>query len=272
MMALKATLISGVCWALGTTASIAIAVGLSLAQAGEFSLIVLDAANGKGIIDDATTATAIAIVVISLILTPALVELGGRLARVASQIGPAPWIEASLLRDPSHAPGEPSSQAKRVIIAGYGPIGRLIAGELERAGIRCTVVELNPATVQEQSRRGRTVIFGDVANLEVLESAGIGNADALILTIPDEEAVLRTCAVARHRAPDIFIAARTRVVSKRASLMDVGADSVTVDETSAASAMLRAVVRRIGTGADGELPETEPESDGRLVSEDSGNG
>jgi Kef-type K+ transport system membrane component KefB len=246
MMVLKAALISGVCWALGTTASIAIAVGFSLAQAGEFSLIVLDTAHGKGIIDDATTATAIAIVVISLILTPALVELGGRIARVVSKIGPAPWVRSSLPREPSHLQRQPSQRAKHVIIAGYGPIGSLIAEELERAGTTYTVVELNPATVQEQSRRGRTVIFGDVGNLEVLESAGIGNADALILTIPDEEAVLRTCAVARRRAPDIFIAARTRVVSKRAALTEVGADSVTVDETSAASEMLRAVMDRIG--------------------------
>ncbi|MHC4696787.1 MAG: cation:proton antiporter domain-containing protein [Planctomycetota bacterium] len=254
MMVLKAALISGVCWALGTTASIAIAVGFSLAQAGEFSLIVLDTANGQGIIDDATMAIAIAIVVISLILTPGLVELGGRIARVASKIGPAPWIKSSLLRDPNHPQREPSQRATHVIIAGYGPIGSLIAEELERAGTSYTVVELNPATVQEQSRRGRRVIFGDVGNLEVLESAGIGHADALILTIPDEEAVLRTCAVARRRAPDIFIAARTRVVSKRTALTEVGADSVTVDETSAASEMLRAVMDRIGADAPSFAP------------------
>ncbi len=254
MMVLKAALISGVCWALGTTASIAIAVGFSLAQAGEFSLIVLDTANGQGIIDDATMAIAIAIVVISLILTPGLVELGGRIARVASKIGPAPWIKSSLLRDPNHPQREPSQRATHVIIAGYGPIGSLIAEELERAGTSYTVAELHPATVQEQSRRGRRVIFGDVGNLEVLESAGIGHADALILTIPDEEAVLRTCAVARRRAPDIFIAARTRVVSKRTALTEVGADSVTVDETSAASEMLRAVMDRIGADAPSFAP------------------
>ena len=261
MMVLKATLISGVCWALGTTASIAVAVGFSLAQAGEFSLIVLDTAHGQGIIDDATTATAIAIVVISLILTPALVELGGRLARVASRIGTAPWVKSSLLPDPTHARLPPSSDAKHVIIAGYGPIGCLIADELEREGINYTVVELNPATVREQSRRGRPVIFGDVSNLEVLESAGIGSAHALVLTIPDEEAVLRTCAVARRRAPDIFIAARTRVVSKRAGLMEVGADSVTVDETSAATEMLRVVMDRIGVNMDNERLADEHHSD-----------
>lgn len=124
-------------------------------------------------------------------------------------------------------------------------------------GVDCTIIELNPATIQEQSRRGRPVVFGDVGNLEVLESAGIGNADALILSIPDEEAVLRACAVARRRAPGIFIAARTRVVSKRADLMQAGADSITVDETSAAPEMLRAVIDRIGPGADGELPKRE---------------
>ncbi len=267
MMVLKAALISGVCWALGTTASIAIAVGFSLAQAGEFSLVVLDTAHGNGIIDDTTMATTIAIVVLSLILTPALVELGGRIGRAASRIGPAPWIKKSLLREPSHPQRQPSQRAKHVIIAGYGPIGSLIAKELERGGATCTIVELNPATVQEQSRRGRTVIFGDVGNLEVLESAGIQNADALILTIPDEEAVLHTCAVARRRAPDIFIAARTRVVSERVRLMEAGADSVTVDETSAAAEMLRAVMARIEEGTKKEPPGPEPESDPHAVSE-----
>ncbi len=249
MLVLKSALITGVCWSLGATASIAIAVGFSLAQAGEFSLIVLDTAHGKGIIDDATMATAIAIVVISLILTPAQIELGDRLARLVSSIGTAPWIRSAPLRDPSHTQPHLLDGARHVIIAGYGPIGILISLELERVGINYTVVELNPATVQEQSGRGRRVVFGDVGNLEVLESAGIGNAHALVLTIPDEEAVLRTCAVARRRAPDVFIAARTRVVSKRAGLLEVGANSVTVDESSAATEMLRAVMGCLNPGA-----------------------
>ena len=130
-----------------------------------------------------------------------------------------------------------------------------------------SIAALQQDTVQEQSRRGRPVIFGDVGNLEVLESAGIGNALALVLTIPDEEAVLRTCAVARRRAPDIFIAARTRVVSKRAGLMEVGADSVTVDETSAAAEMLHAVMARIDAGTEQQPPGTKPQSKQHAVTE-----
>jgi K+:H+ antiporter len=269
MMILKAGLISCVCWSLGTTASIAVAVGLSLAQAGEFSLIVLGAAHASGIIDDATTATAIAIVVISLILTPALIEFGGRLSRVTSKIGIAPWVRSSPLRDPNHVPSHSSGQSKHVIIAGYGPIGSLVAEELDRADIRYTVIELNPATVRELSRLGKDVVFGDVGNLEVLESAGIGSAQALVLTIPDEEAVQRTCAVARRKSPDIFIAARTRVVSKRSALTAVGADSVTVDETSAAAEMLRAVMACLEDDKADISPGTKPGRELHTVAEDS---
>lgn len=238
---LKAIVISATSWAVGTSAGVAILVGFSLAQAGEFSLIVLDGANGLGIIDSATAAAAIAVVVISLLLTPGLIELGGRLSRAAAMLGTAPWVRSASLRESAIVASGESARI-HVIIAGYGPVGHLIAERLERAGISFTVVELNPATVQAQSRQGRTVIFGDVGNLEVLESAGIDNAAALVLTIPDEEAAQRTCAVVRRRVPGIFIAARTRVVSKRNGLAEAGADSITVDESSAGEEMARAVM------------------------------
>ncbi len=63
-----------------------------------------------------------------------------------------------------------------------------------------------------------------------------------LMIIPDEQAVLRACAVARRRAPETHLVARTRVVSERAGLMEMGANSVTVDETAAAAPMLQAVM------------------------------
>jgi voltage-gated potassium channel Kch len=108
------------------------------------------------------------------------------------------------------------------------------------------VIELNPDTVIEQLRQRRSMVFGDVANLRVLESAGIGHADALILTVPDEEAVLRACSVARRRSPTMFIAARTGLLSKSRAATDIGADHVTVDEVAAAESMVRAIMGHLG--------------------------
>jgi len=246
LAALKATLISGVCWASGATAGVAIAVGLSLAQAGEFSLVLLGAAHDQRIIADDVLAIAIAVVVISLILTPGMVSLGHQFGKRVSGIGPAPWIAPSLVFGGRKQDRHRLRQSSHVVIAGYGPMGRCIADKLDEMGIPFTIVELNPATVKEQSHHGMPIIFGDVGNVRVLESAGITDADALVLTIPDEEASLRACVAARRRVPDIFIATRARVVSKQAGFVEVGADNVTVDEIAAAEAMLAAVVPRIG--------------------------
>ncbi len=243
---LKASVIAGVCWLAGALASTAVAVGMSLAQAGEFSLILLGESGELGIVSDSVAATAIAIVVVSLIATPGLAELGARLGEAASPIGHAPWMRSRTQEGTEEDDEEREPPLRHIIIGGFGPVGRRIAEELERAAVPYTVVELNPDTVREQRRRRKSIVFGDVSNLRVLESAGIGHADALILTVPDEDAVIQACAVARRRAPDIFIAARTGLVSKSSAASRLGADHVVVDEIVAAEAMLRVVVKRLG--------------------------
>ena len=245
LVVVKGAVIAGVCWSVGAMASTALVVGLSLAQAGEFSLILLGESGDLGLLSENVVASCIAIVVISLVITPALADLGRRLAHRASRLGHAPWISSSLLAGASEN-GDPSERPVRhIIVAGFGPIGQRITEELDRIGVSYTLVELNPDTVREQQRRGKSIIFGDIGNLQVLETAGIDHADALILTVPDEEAVMRACAVARRRAPNIFIAARTGLLSKSTTATKLGADHVTVDEMATAEAMLQVVVERL---------------------------
>ena len=257
---IKAVVIGGVCWSVGAMASTAIVVGLYLAQAGEFSLILIGEASDLGIVSEEIASTTIAVIVVSLIATPGLAGLGRHLARVSAHIGHAPWIKSSLMGEPAEVDQE-KHDLKHIIVGGFGPVGRRIVEELEQAGVSYTLVELNPDTVREQRRQHKPIVFGDVANLRVLESAGINHADALILTIPDEDAVMRACAVARRRAPDIFIAARTGLLSKRSVATKLGADHVTVDEMATAEAMVRVVMERVAAGRE-ELPaEIEPDAE-----------
>jgi CPA2 family monovalent cation:H+ antiporter-2 len=246
VIVIKSIVISGVCWSAGALAANAVIVGLALAQAGEFSIVLISEASDLGILDARVEASAIAVVVISLVLTPALAYLGRRLGRAAAPVGHAPWIKSSMFGGAPETDTPPEQDFTHVIVGGYGPVGRRIAQELEKAGVSYTVIELNPDTVIEQLRERRSMVFGDVANLRVLESAGIGHANALILTVPDEEAVLRACAVARRRSPSLFIAARTGLLSKSRAATDIGADHVTVDEMAAAEAMVRAMMDHLG--------------------------
>lgn len=249
LMLLKGAVLMVSAWAAGATGAVSTLVGFYLFNAGEFALVILGAAADQRILAPEVNAAAVSIAVISLVITPLLVNTAHRLSGRAGRIAPAPWLRASALRESGHgphppAPGEPSPYG-RVIIAGFGPIGANLAERFRRLGVPHTIIELNPATVRRQTRLGRSIIYGDVTNAEVLESAGIREADAIILTIPDEEAMLRACEIIRQVAPRIFIAVRTNFLSRAILARDKGADHVTVEEMETAQAMEREVVAAI---------------------------
>lgn len=247
LVAIKAAAIGIVTWAAGATGAVAVYVGLALAQGGEFSLVMLDQAEEAGAITETAGAYGIAIVVVSLVATPLLIDFGRNLA------GRAAWVPLARSADPaepaasaeSEAEPKPAPACGRAIIAGFGPVGRAVAVQLEEAGVPYTVVELNPRTVQKQADLGRSIVYGDAANAEVLESAGFMEAEAVILTMPDEEAMLRACRLIRELRPDVFIAARANVLSKGMQAIQFGANHVVVEEVAAAEAMGDQVITKL---------------------------
>lgn len=267
MLALKAGVIGFTCWGVGAPPTTALAVGLGLAQAGEFSLVLLDVARGEGAIDDRVLAQCTAMVAISLIVTPSLFKLADHLRPRALRIRPAPWVSAiQLSRLVGKRPAESDSHAapdasdtpdvagaafhlRHVVLAGYGVVGRAVADRLDTMGIRYTIIEYNPSTVEKQMKMGRSIVYGDAANADVLESAGVRHADAVILTIPDEDAVLRACQTVRAIRPDAFIAARTNFLSKGMLATRLGADHVTVEEIATAEAMAWEVTKQLAERA-----------------------
>lgn len=240
MMAGKAALTSLSCWSIGATAATSLAVGLSLSQAGEFGLVLLSEARDSGLLSAGALDVVVGVVVTSLIVTPFADGLAARIRRSGRLTGLAPWIRGAALQ--SDAAEEQSVDApRRIVIGGYGPVGQSIDATVAEAGYATTVIELNPETVRERSRKGESVVFGDMSSAAVLESAKIAGAEALVLTIPDERATIRACQVARRLAPELFIVARIGHVSRQAAAESAGADRVIVEETATAEEMLLAM-------------------------------
>lgn len=232
-------------WLVGATGNVAMRAGMSLSQAGEFSVLMLAAASvpSIGLLSQEEVGVAISIIVISLIATPMMIQYSAVINKKLPAILPPPWARAEskshegTLGTPLNAEGRPM----RAIIAGYGLVGRAVADELKKMGVFATIVELNPGTVRRQSELGRSVVFGDVSSIEVLENAGIHRADVLILTIPDEESVLRACRLAKSMKPDIYVVVRCSYVSQGILAASLGADGVVVEEMATAKDMERAV-------------------------------
>jgi Trk K+ transport system NAD-binding subunit len=134
---------------------------------------------------------------------------------------------------------------RRVIVAGFGPVGRTVADRLRDAGVAVSVIEMNPRTVERQRQLGLEMHLGDATDPAVLAAAGVAGADALILTIPQEQQVLAACEAARSLCPDIFIAARTNHLSMGMQCRAKGADHIVVEELVTAEAMRAAVMDRL---------------------------
>lgn len=128
-----------------------------------------------------------------------------------------------------------------VIIAGFGPVGRVLADALVDTGVSFTVIEMNAQTVSNQRALGRSVIHGDASDPAVLASAGIDDAAAVVITMPDSTTALRICEVARPLAPAAVITIRTRHLSEALQAKQLGADIAVVEEIETARAMATAV-------------------------------
>ena len=251
LIVVKSSLIGLSAWVAGTTASAAVLIGVYLANAGEFSLIVISESGKKHLLTSDQQGIVIAITVLSLIASPMLVTPAHTFSRLlARHIGCAPWLTKEALSDIDNEDAGHSASAlprieRHVIIAGYGPVGRTLADRLARDNVVCTIVELNAKTVSKQAAMGRRVVYGDITNREVLESAGIATAVAVVFTIPDDEATHRGVAAVRRAAPAVFIAARADFLSQALTIRQMGADHVTVEEIATADAMQKEFVRML---------------------------
>lgn len=268
LMAVKLFVNWAAVWALTGSAPLGAITAIYLGNAGEFSLVLLAAAGQTKpapIISGGPMGALIAVIVLSLILSPFLFAYAHPLATRMQRIGPPRWnrrfgvrIKSETAR-PANGEGEKSEtiNARHVIIAGFGPVGRSLAARLDVHKVPYTVIELNPETIRRQRRLGRSILYGDITNPEVLEAAGAREADAVVITIPDDESTLRAIAIARGLSATTFIACRTGFLSGAFRAYEAGADHAVVEEVVTADAMEKQIFEKL---QERRGPDLEPQA------------
>jgi len=257
-LVIKAGCIGSAAWLAGYSGPVVIYVALALAQAGEFSLLVMGRAVTLGAASESIGSVVIAVIVTSLIVTPPMLWAASKWSPRGARFPRVRWARPDATR-PDH--GDDGVDRALILVGGFGPVGQQVTEALEQVGYEVRIVELNPKTVQEQSSKGRKMIFGSVADREVIIEAGVYDACALVLTIPDERATFEAISTARQIAPDLFIAARLNLASSVRRADEIGADALVVDELSAATTMSRKVQtglerRRSDVAATDDQPPT----------------
>ena len=229
-------------WIMRLPLKVMILAGVSLAQIGEFSFLLIRSSRGTGLLDERSTGNLIAVAILSMLLTPFALSLGPKIVagvrrvRVATRLlGVVPACEAD--------EGGKKWQ-NHVIIGGYGFAGKELALVLRRVAIPYLTVDLNVDNIRRAVANGDPAFFGDVTSPEILKRLGIERAREFVLVINDHVASIQAVKAARQIAPNIFISVRTRYILDVDPLMKAGASEVIQAEVEAAVEVAARVLDR----------------------------
>jgi len=191
----------------------AVNMALLISQGGEFAFILFGVAAGSGGLDKPLADMLTVVVSLSMAVTPLIVTLNDKWLGIGKHAAPPPFDAI----DP---------QDHRVIIAGFGRFGQMIARTLRMKKIPFTALEASFEQVDFVRKFGNRIYFGDASRLELLRAARADLAEVFVLAIDDVEVSVKTAEVVRKHYPHLRIYARARNRAHAYRLMDLGVDKV----------------------------------------------
>ena len=183
-----------------------------LAQGGEFAFVILGLAAANGAIAEMTAQAITLAVALSMIATPFVLLVHDRVI--------APRFAEAVLRAPDRP--DPS----KIIVAGLGRVGQVVARLLNASGFQPTVLDDDPDHVEQSRQFGFRVFYGDATRLDLLHAAGAGSADLLVIALDEREGVTQLARIARTHFPKLRLIARAHDMRHMFELRDLGVEMI----------------------------------------------
>ncbi len=240
LLALKAVVVFGLGRLFGMKSGRALETALVLAAGGEFAFVILDAAMGEGVVPRRLGEPLLVSATLTMFAIPILAAAGKRLSKKAGppEAAPAPAT------DPRASAIE--GERPKVLVVGYGRVGRLVGEMLSRHDIPWVAAERDPRLVDQGRRAGTVIFYGDASRTEFLRRCGLGDAPALVVTMDSPEGVEAVVATARAERPDLTIVARARDARHAKALYELGATDAVPETIEASLQLSEAVLVDIG--------------------------
>ena len=184
-----------------------------ISQGGEFAFVLLGVAAARGVVGDEVAQAITLAVALSMLQTPLMLVFHDRVL-----------VPRFAERD-EKPPADTPEQA-RVIVAGLGRVGQVVARLLNAAGIHPTVLDDDPDHVEQSRKFGFRVFYGDATRVDLLHAAGADTADYLIIAIEDAAAITRLARVAKANFPRLRLIARAHDMRHSFELRDLGVEII----------------------------------------------
>ena len=209
----------------------AIMVGIALAQVGEFSFLLAQQGQESGFLRGDPYQIFLAVSVLSMIVTPFLMQWSPHLARRAEAWQRLRhWLPSRTTAHVLRTEGKQIRMKDHVIIVGYGLNGRNLARVLGETEIPYLALDLDGDIVSREAKHGVPVYYGDGTNPNVLRHMKVEDAKVLVVAISDPFITRRAVQVAKGLNPKLHVVVRTRYLRELEELHQLGADDVVPEE------------------------------------------
>jgi CPA2 family monovalent cation:H+ antiporter-2 len=195
---------------MGTDQGLVFAVSLS--QVGEFAFVLLSFARQQGILNEKMTGMMMAIVALTMALTPLMIILNEKL--ILPRVG---TVELEVQKEPDRI-----EEKNPVIIAGFGRYGNIVGRFLKANGIGTTVLEIDSDRVELLRKLGLKVYYGDATREDLLKAAGADAARLIIIALDSPDKCLELVETVKGHFPHLHVLVRAQDRSDAYELMDAG--------------------------------------------------
>lgn len=193
VMLAKALVLYGLCRLFGSSHNDSVRIAGLLPQGGEFGFVVFSAAAAAGLFSFSTASILIAIVTISMALTPLATFIADRYLCES--------LEEEMDEDFEGAGSD-------VLMIGFSRFGQIASQMLLAGGSDVTIIDMSAERIRSASKFGFRIYFGDGTRKDVLVAAGIKRAKIVAVCTHKREITDKIVDLVQAEFPNAKIYAR----------------------------------------------------------------
>jgi len=223
-------------------------VGMGLIQVGEFAFVLSRLGLTNRLIDNNVYSLILSVALLTILVTPWLINLAPKFYFVFQKVTKKfPKVYQKLFKADEKLPEEEGLDlANHVVVCGHGRVGSWLARALQLLEIPYIVIDYNHQMITDLKSQGVNALYGDPADINVLDFAQVDKAKVVVVAIPDQatqEIVVANCQTLN---PDIKIISRIHQKEAQSRLKTLGVSSIIQPEFEAALSIIHRVLQFFG--------------------------
>lgn len=187
---------------------------LSLAQAGEFGFVLLSFSMQNHVLPAEIAQTLSLVVALSMFFTPGLFILFDKIILPRYQ------------QESNDRESDVIEEQGSVIIVGIGRFGQIVNRLLVSNGVKTVVLDHQANQVDVVRKIGTQAYYGDATRPDLLHTAGIENARAIVIAIDQPESSVELVKYVKHTYPKVTVIVRAFDRGHGYRLRQAGADII----------------------------------------------